>query len=309
MGLVDRNRLERPNTDISHYLGVVVDNKDPEFRGRAKIKVFGVFEDIPDEDLPWAHQRFEQSYGIRGGSGRISVPKLGSVVHVQFNNGNYYSPEYKAVQELSPDLIEEIRNSYDGAHSLIYDGIERLKMFYTVEKGLVIDLKDSKIIIRNDNSILITHADDTSSIELKGGKITKYADQEIENTAITRIKHSSEEVWVDGKTTNLGHSPLFSAVCAEPLWDFLKKLAISVDSKIPATPGVNSTLASSFEQLATSQTVRVTRDNFNEYPVNPLNPESPAGTSNNLLSAIARATLDAIGVTGGTSGTSGIGRV
>ena len=307
MGLVDRSKLEKSNAEISHYLGVVVDNKDPEFRGRAKIRVFGAFEeDIPDEDLPWAHQRFEQSYGLRGGSGRISVPKLGSVVHVQFNNGNYYSPEYKAVQELSPDLIEEISNSYDGAHSLIYDGIERLKMFYTVEKGLVIDLKDSKIIIRNDNSILITHADDTSSIELKGGKITKYADQEIENTAVTRIKHSSEEVWMDGKTTNLGHSPLFSAVCAEPLFDFLKKLAIAVDSKIPATPGVNSTLASSFEQLSTSQTVRVTRENYTDYPVVPADPNNPVGTPNSLLNTLAQAAINTIN---GTSGTSGIGTV
>lgn len=262
MGQVNRNKLESSNSESQHYLGVVVDNKDPEFRGRAKIKVFGMFEDIADEDLPWAHQRFEMSYGLKGGSGRVSIPKLGSVVHVQFNNGNYYSPEYKAVQELSPDLIEEIKRSYDGAHSLIYDGIERLKMFYTVEKGLVIDLKDSKIVIRNDNSILITHADDTSSIELKGGKITKYADQEIENVAVSRIKHTSEEVWMDGKATNLGHSPLFSAVCAEPLWDFLKKLSMAVDSKMPATPGVNSSLASSFEQLSTSTTVRVTRENF-----------------------------------------------
>ena len=304
MGLVDRNKLEKSNSEISHYLGVVVDNKDPEFRGRAKIKVFGVFDDITDEDLPWSHQRFEQSYGLGGGSGRISVPKLGSVVHVQFNNGNYYSPEYKAVQELSPDLIDEIKNSYDGAHSLIYDGIERLKMFYTVEKGLVIDLKDSKIIIRNDNSILITHADETSSIELKGGKITKYADQEIENTAVTRIKHTSEEVWVDGKTTNLGHSPLFSAVCAEPLWDFLKKLAISVDSKIPATPGVNSTLASSFEQLATSQTVRVTRENYLDYPVVPADSSSPAGVPNNFLNTIAQSVIKQVTGTSGTSGTS-----
>ena len=301
MGLVDRNRLERPNTDISHYLGVVVDNKDPEFKGRAKIRVFGVFDpDILDEDLPWAHQRFEQSYGLGGGSGRMSVPKLGSVVHVQFNNGNYYSPEYKAVQELAPDLIEEISASYDGAHSIIYDGIERLKMYYTVEKGLVIDLKESKIIIRNDNSILITHADDTSSIELKGGKITKYADQEIENTAITRIKHSSEEVWMDGKTTNLGHSPLFSAVCAEPLWDFLKKLAISIDSKLPATPGVNSTLASSFEQLATSQTVRVTRENSPDFPVVPINNDSPVGIPNPTGAGVTGA-----GVTGSATGPTG----
>lgn len=300
MGLVDRNKLEKPNIEITHYLGVVVDNKDPEFKGRAKIRIFGIFDQLEDADLPWSYQRFEQSYGLGGGSGRMSVPKLGSVVHVQFNNGNYYSPEYKAVQELSPDLIEEIRASYDGAHSLIYDGIERLKIYYTVEKGLVIDLKESKIIIRNDNSILITHADDTSSIELKGGKITKYADQEIENTAITRIKHSSEEVWMDGKTTNLGHSPLFSAVCAEPLWDFLKKLAISVDSKLPATPGVNSTLASSFEQLATSQTVRVTRENAPEFPVVPVNNDSPVGIPNPTGSTGA-------GVTGATGGTGFVG--
>ncbi len=298
MGLVDRNKLEKPNTEILHYLGVVVNNKDPEFKGRAKVRVFGIFDELADADLPWSHQRFEQSYGLGGGSGRISVPKLGSVVHVQFNNGNYYSPEYKAVQELSPDLIDEIRVSYDGAHSLIYDGIERLKMYYTVEKGLIIDLKESKIIIRNDNSILITHADDTASIELKGGKITKYADQEIENTAVTRIKHSSEEVWMDGKTTNLGHSPLFSAVCAEPLWDFLKKLAISVDSKMPATPGVNSTLASSFEQLATSQTVRVTRENAPDFPTVPADANSPVGIPNPTGSTIAGATGSATGTTG-----------
>jgi hypothetical protein len=266
---VTRDKLVKKNLGSGHYLGVVVDNKDPEFKGRAKIRVFGVFDDLEDQDLPWSHQRFEMSYGLGGGSGRMSVPKLGSVVHVQFNNGNFYSPEYKAVQELSPDLVDEIRASYDGAHSVIYDGIERLKMYYTVEKGFVIDLKESKIIIRNDNSILITHADDSSSIELKGGKITKYADQEIENTAVTRIKHSSEEVWMDGKTTNLGHSPVFSAVCAEPLWDFLKKLAIAVDAKLPATPSVSSTLAESFEQLSTSQTVRVTRENSPDLPTVP----------------------------------------
>ena len=268
MTLITREKLVRSNTEVAHYLGVVVNNADPEFRGRAKIRVFGLFDELEDADLPWSHQRFEMSYGLGGGSGRMSVPKLGSVVHVQFNNGNYYSPEYKAIQELSPDLIEEVRASYDGAHSVIYDGIERLKMYYTVEKGFVIDLNDS------------------SSIELKGGKITKYADQEIENTAVTRIKHSSEEVWMDGKTTNLGHSPVFSAVCAEPLWDFLKKLAIAVDSKMPATPSVNSTLASSFEQLATSQTVRVTRENSPDLPTIPAQNNFPVS-------------LPATGATGG----------
>lgn len=166
MSLIDREKLEKSNTEISHYLGVVVDNKDPEFKGRAKIRVFGLFDQIEDTSLPWSYQRFEMSYGLGGGSGRMSVPKIGSVVHVQFNNGNYYSPEYKAIQELSPDLIEEIKTSYDGAHSLIYDGDQKLKIYYTVAKGLVIDLKESKIVISNDNSITITHASTESVIEI-----------------------------------------------------------------------------------------------------------------------------------------------
>lgn len=242
-----------------HFLGVVMDNKDPEFKGRCKVKVFGVYDDLPDADLPWAFQRFDNSFGDGGGSGRMSVPKLGSVVHVQFNNGNYYSPEYKGVQELSPDLIKEISASYDGAHSLIYDGIENLRIFYTVQKGLNIDLKDSTIVISNDNAITITHKDSQSTMEFRGGKITKYADSEIEDTANTRISQHSNEVWVDGKITKLGHSPVYSAVLAEPLWMFLKQMAAAIDAKLPSTPGTLTSLAESYEQLSTSDVVKVTK--------------------------------------------------
>jgi hypothetical protein len=185
MGLVNREKLEKPNTEISHYLGVVVDNRDPEFRGRAKVRVFGLFDQLEDIDLPWSFQRFEMSYGLGGGSGRISVPKIGSVVHVQFNNGNYYSPEYKAVQELSPDLIEEIKSSYDGAHSLIYDGEQNIKIYYTVEQGFVINLKDSKIVISNDNSITINHASTESVIEVLTDTINIASTKEVNIVAET----------------------------------------------------------------------------------------------------------------------------
>lgn len=204
MGLVDRDKLGKPNTEISHYLGVVVDNKDPEFRCRAKVRVFGVFDELEDVDLPWAHQRFEQSYGSGGGSGRISVPKIGSVVHIQFNNNNYYSPEYKAVQELSPDLIEELKSSYEGAHSLIYDGEEGLKIYYTVEKGLVVDLKESRIVISNDNSITINHASTESVIELLPDTI---------NIASTReVNIVAETCNIDSPNIKLGENAVESVI-------------------------------------------------------------------------------------------------
>lgn len=244
-----------------HYLGVIIDNMDPEFRGRCKIRVFGVYDDIEDAALPWAFQRFEISFGANGGSGKISIPKVGSIVHVQFNNDNYYSPEYKALQELSPDLISELRSSYEGAHSLVYDGIENIRIYYTVAKGLVIDLKDSTIVISNDNSITITHAGQTCTMELRGGKITTYANSEIENTATTRIHDSSNEIWMDGKITKLGHSPVYSALLAEPMWMFLKQMAAAVDAKLPSTPGTMTSLAESYEQLSTSDVVKLTKSN------------------------------------------------
>ena len=36
------------------YLGVIVDVIDPLKQGRAKVKVFGIFDDLPVEDIPWA---------------------------------------------------------------------------------------------------------------------------------------------------------------------------------------------------------------------------------------------------------------
>jgi len=203
MTLVNSKRLKESNAEISHYLGVVVDNKDPEFRGRAKIKVFGVFDDIPDADLPWAYQRFEMSFGLGGGSGRMSVPKLGSVVHVQFNNGNYYSPEYKAVQELSPDLIDEISKSYEGAHSVIYDGQEELKIYYTPEKGLNINLKGSKIIIRNDNSILIEHSNSETSVEILGNTVNIKAQNCNIDSPNIRLGENAIESVIKGETFKL----------------------------------------------------------------------------------------------------------
>jgi hypothetical protein len=38
------------------YLGKVVDIKDPIYQGRARIEVFGIFDGLPIEDLPWAEQ-------------------------------------------------------------------------------------------------------------------------------------------------------------------------------------------------------------------------------------------------------------
>ena len=136
--------MSNPNV----HLGEIVDINDPLKQGRARIRVFGFFDDLEIEDIPWAEQISGLSFSSSRGNGNISIPRLGTIVNVQFDGPNYYKLFYEFEKETSPDLLEEISDSYEGAQSLWYD-IESspgpLKLFYTNKKGVVFSLGDAKI--------------------------------------------------------------------------------------------------------------------------------------------------------------------
>lgn len=141
----------------SNWLGEVVDVDDPLFLGRVKVKVFGKFDDLETEDIPWANPSNNFSPGDSSGGGSFKIPKLGCIVNIQFDNGNLYCPEYTFNQKISDSLKSEIEGDYEGAWSEIFDEDELLKIYYVRGKGLTISLKESFVNILNDNeSIQIT---------------------------------------------------------------------------------------------------------------------------------------------------------
>lgn len=165
------------------YLGRIVDIQDPLYRGRAKISVFGILDDIPVEDLPWAEQISGLSFGSGGGSGNLSIPRLGSVVAVHFEQNNYYKMYYHYVKEIAPDLFDELRedNSYEGTQSILYDGDAQpglLKMIYTRKNGLVFQLGDATIQLDTQDAgtdseklrIVLKMNEDEIRMEKSGGK-------------------------------------------------------------------------------------------------------------------------------------------
>ena len=130
------------------HLGEIVDINDPLKQGRARVRVFGFFEDLEIEDIPWAEQISGLSFSSARGNGNISVPRVGAIVNVQFDGPNYYKCFYEFEKESSPALLEEISDSYEGAQSLIYDVETQpgpLKIFYTRKKGLVLSLGNAKV--------------------------------------------------------------------------------------------------------------------------------------------------------------------
>lgn len=246
------------------YLGVIEDADDPLKKGRAKIRIYGIFDDIPTADLPWADQTQKGTiFGQGGGSGSISIPKVGALVKVEFSEGDIMNPMYYEIQELEQGLQDELGKepydqNYKNFHALLFDTDVKLKVFYTKEKGLTLALDSSRVNIATDNSITIEHKDTQSIIELQGGTIRITSDSQINLTAGSQIKASSSQVWVDGQYTRVGHSPVNGpAVLGDKLFLLLKVMAAAIDSKMPSTPGWCANFVETFKAVALSNTVIV----------------------------------------------------
>jgi len=243
------------------WVGPVVDNNDPEKLGRCRIKVFSLFDDLEDMEVPWA---FPVNNGVfaggAGGMGSISIPKIGTIVRVRFSEGNLYSPEFYGIQTINRKMQADISDTYLNSHVIAYDEDEQMKILYTPGVGLQLFHKDSKITVNPDSSITIEHKDSQSIIELVGTTINITANSTINITSNSLIKGESSEVAMSGTSvTKLGPAPVYSAVLAEPLWQFLQMMAGTLDAKLPSTPGAMSGAAASFQQLSTSKNVKISQ--------------------------------------------------
>jgi len=156
------------NVRDGNYCGTVVDIEDPLQIGRVRVEVFGFFDGLDAALIPWATPATSTTGGSDTGGGFFSVPKLGSVVEVKFDNGNIYNPSYTFNQRISDELKEEVSASYTNAHSIIYDTVTEgfVKVYFTEEKGLMLDYKESQINIKPDKSIIIQNASRDGILEM-----------------------------------------------------------------------------------------------------------------------------------------------
>lgn len=205
MGKLTSADLRSDNLKDTQWIGIVEETNDDLFEGRCKIRVLGKMDQrtdpantksdyiLPIESLPWARPSVASSGGSVTGSGTFSVPKLGSVVRITFDNGNYYCPVYHESLYPSDEVKTEIQNAYLNSHVLIYDtafGLagggneevtneregEGIKVFFTEEKGLMMDYTTTAgpttINIKPDNSVEIINVNGDTIVMLNDGNIT-----------------------------------------------------------------------------------------------------------------------------------------
>ena len=239
------------------FIGVVTNNIDALFSGRCQIRVFRLMDGIDARDLPWAVP-INSTFFAGDGAGSLSVPKIGQIVRVQFNNGDIYAPEYSTIQNVDTELIEAIKEDYDGTHVLAFDPDEGLNIIYQKNLGIQIFYRESFFQIAPDSMITIQHANQDSIIQLEGDKCNITTKNEVNIAAGAKVEVSADEVIAAGnQTTKIGSPPYYHAVMAEVLFPLLQTLATSIDAKMPATPGVNVGLVQQAKHAATSKNVLI----------------------------------------------------
>jgi hypothetical protein len=208
MGKVNPINFNADDLRTTQWIGIVEDTADDIFEGRCKIRVYGKLDDridpkdpasaykIPTAILPWSRPYQLMYGGSNTGSGKFEIPKLGSIVRVTFDNGNFYQPVYHENVYPSDETKAEIGLSYQNSHVLVYDtafgltgelqdGVsevtneregEHIKVFFTEEKGLMMDYTTTSgpttVNIKPDNSVEIINANGDSIVMLNDGNIT-----------------------------------------------------------------------------------------------------------------------------------------
>lgn len=242
------------------YIGEVIYTDDITHSGRCKVKVIGLFDGLPDENIPWFSPSSSNLFSSNGG-GSLSVPKKGSYVKVRFANDDFYSGEYSSIQFIDPDLVEEIKDDYEGTQVLAYDSDAELLVLYQNMSGLKIYCRGGSIIIDPSGNIQLKHSNSRNVIELNNNDIiittASSSDGGTSTTGKVKISSGSQvevsapNVMINSKNIQMGDGQKHFVI-AEELIPILQNIVTTIAAKTPqGAPGL---VGNMFENIKSRNT-------------------------------------------------------
>lgn len=199
------------NKIIGNRRGEVINIDDPAKAGRVKINVFGVYDDLPEDAIPWALYS-DPFMGGNDDVGGFIVPDLGNHVWVFFEEGDPEQPVYFAGAPARPDgpLEATTRGTYP------YNKVLKTKSGHTIELDDTEDDTRIRIAHNSGSQRIWTHdgdieeqitgsitvvIEDNANIHVKGN-----ATEFIDGDVIRQIKGSVTESIMGDYTTSINGS-------------------------------------------------------------------------------------------------------
>lgn len=179
------NELGSDNIRDTHWLGEVVENNDPLKNGRCRVRVYGKFDNIPVDAIPWAAPSNTHA------PGQHFVPRKGDIVSITFDNGNIYLPMYSYYINQNVELKKEVLDGAAAAHdviSLIYDAMRNFRFYSSKEDGLILTtgednhkapmlrFHDGKIYLNAESIFISSNWQDEKEPAVKGETLRKILD-------------------------------------------------------------------------------------------------------------------------------------
>lgn len=196
------------------YVGEIVDICDDDPDQKLKVMVYGVYDDISQDDIPWA-------FPCTHDNGSRFIPfSIGDLVYVTFNDGDdIYHPIYEGYVK-SDDILKSILNKHgmNGLNVLTSDG--NFSIIRSDKEGFILENDGSSVKLTSDGAISIQNKSGQSEMVMDGGEF-------LVTSLLSQLKSND---------VKLGNTPTFSATRAEVLYPIMLALATKIDILLPPVP-------------------------------------------------------------------------
>ena len=249
--VADKESNNQHEKFYGNYRGIVVDNVDPLQNGRCKINVFGVYDNVEEDHLPWATFSDPFMGGLEG-FGSTLIPEVDTHVWVFFEGGDVRYPVYFAGAPAmngkeAPDVPEESRETErettfypddqagEYPHNKVFkfksgmtvefdqtEGAERLRVFHPSGWEMIVNADGDKHTYTPGSEEATTDGDITEEI---GGNY----DVTISGNLNIRVDGHTE---LSCPTIDLGESDLEPIILGDKFSDWAQKLTTWLDTHI-----------------------------------------------------------------------------
>ena len=207
----DMGTAQGINKDLL-YEATVVNNDDSKSEDgrrlcRIKARIGGLFDGIPDADLPWAVPSLDHADGASSTSGTNDIPKVGTKVLLKFQNGSSDHPIYTGYVVDITTALQEMIHNYPN----------RKVSRYQNNLLIVVDTQTNEIFIRNPGNFNL-FIEGNVNIEVTGNVVEKVLGNKTVYVKgnLTEIVDGSREVHVKGSNVqSVGSTNTMHAVGAD----------------------------------------------------------------------------------------------